>query len=181
VADRDPPLVQLVMAMMPGGSDPHKPRPLPAGLTLRSARPEHDLPVIAELYNAAFGRTGEEAITAERVARIARHPGLRPDGVFLAFEGGLAVGLGVGRLAMRTRGRPERRAGVELLAVRPGYRGRGLAHMLLHAILAWLAGQGVGYVEASTAHPAVVHLLRRHGFAELSPDALQDAGAYPAS
>jgi ribosomal protein S18 acetylase RimI-like enzyme len=140
--------------------------PLPPGLVIRTAEAPRDLAAIAELYNAAFGRSSDEAVTPERVARFAYHPGVSPLGVFLAVAGDQVVGLGVARLGVPAAGQADHRGAVELLAVRPGYRRRGLARALLDAILDWLEGQGVTRVEASTERPAVVGLLAQHGFVE---------------
>lgn len=170
--DRDEPLTHFELILPAGTSEPDdRParRPLPAGIELRTADPARDLPAIAELYNAVFGRQGTDAVTPERVARIARHPGIRPEGVLLAFAGDLPVALGVGRIAARGQGDAEpggtgRRGAIELLAVRPGHGGQGLAHALLHFLLAWLASEGITRVEASAASPVAAHLLAQHGF-----------------
>jgi len=140
--------------------------PLPDGIVLRTAEAPRDLAPIADLYNAAFGRVGAEAVTPQRVARFAFHPGLNPLGVFLAFDGEQAVGLGVARLSVPAGGKTDHRGAVELLAVRPQYQRRGLGHALLATILAWLEGQGVTRVEVGTDRPAVIGLLRQHGFRE---------------
>jgi ribosomal protein S18 acetylase RimI-like enzyme len=150
--------------------------PLPAGIALRTAQAPRDLAPIAELYNAAFGRDGDDAVTPQRVARFAYHPGLSPLGVFLAYAGDQAVGLGVARLAVPAPGQADHTGAVELLAVRPGFRRRGLAHALLDAILSWLAQQGVTLVEASTDRPAVIGLLMAHGFMETAAPAAGNAG-----
>lgn len=162
--DCAPPFVRLELVLPDARSGDGW--PLPPGVSIRHAEAPRDLVPIAELYNAAFGRDGDEAVTPQRVARFAYHPGVSPLGVFLAFSGDQAVGLGVARLGMAAAGETEHRGAVELLAVRPGYRQRGLARALLGAILDWLAEQGVTRVEASTDRPAVVCLLTQHGFVE---------------
>ncbi|MGC9336335.1 MAG: GNAT family N-acetyltransferase [Anaerolineae bacterium] len=137
---------------------------LPSGISLRTADPETDLGTIADLYNAAFEREPSDRITAEKVAAYARHPGLGPSGVMLAFDGHLAVGMAVARLEVRASGSETRDGSVELLAVHPAYWGLGLATALTHRALSWLAGQGVKTVSATTDHPAALAILRRFGF-----------------
>jgi GNAT superfamily N-acetyltransferase len=144
---------------------------LPAGMSLRAADPETDLGTIADLYNAAFEREPSDRITAEKVAAYARHPGLGPSGVMLAFDGHLAVGMAVARLEVRASGSEAREGSVELLAVHPAYWGLGLATALTHRALSWLAGQGVKKVSATTDHRAALAILRRFGFQAVGGEA----------
>jgi ribosomal protein S18 acetylase RimI-like enzyme len=160
--ESDPPLVRVELSLPAAGGC----WPLPAGLVLRTAEAPRDLAPIADLYNAAFGRVGAEAVTPQRVERFAYHPGLSPLGVFLAFDGDQAVGLGVARISLPAGGQTDHRGSVELLAVRPSHQRGGLGHALLATILAWLENQGVTRVEASTDRPAVIALLKKHGFRE---------------
>jgi ribosomal protein S18 acetylase RimI-like enzyme len=143
--------------------------PLPTGIRLRTADPATDLPLIAELYNAAFGPADPAKATPEEVARLAQHPGLDPGGVFLAFDGDLAVGLGVASVEVSTAWQTAHRGAIELLAVRPAYRRQGIGRALIGAVLAWLADQGVVTVGASAEDPVVIALLQRHGFREELP------------
>jgi GNAT superfamily N-acetyltransferase len=144
--------------------------PPPVGIHLRAVDLEADLAAIAEVYNAAYGLEGAEAITPHKVARFTWHPGLRATGAFLALEGERAVGLGVGSVEVLAPGAGARRGArahqgaVELLAVRPEYRRRGLGRALLHAVLGWLAGQGVRVVRASAEDAPALLLLQRYGF-----------------
>jgi predicted N-acetyltransferase YhbS len=148
-----------------GLEDLSLPRPQPPqGIHIRAVDPEVDLSRIAELYNAAFELVGHDAVTDDEVAAYARHPGMALPGTFLAFEGALAVGVIVGRLDVPAPGGDPRRAAVELLAVRPGYRRRGIAGALVVRMLAWLADQGVQTVVVAGGGPAVEALLRRYGF-----------------
>jgi GNAT superfamily N-acetyltransferase len=143
--------------------------PLPPGLYLRPVELDADLPQIAALYNAALGLEGAEAIAPTKVARFTWHPGLHPAGAFLAFDGELAVGLGVGSLEVPAPGASARRGAVELLAVRPEYRRQGIARALLHAVLDWLAGQDIGVVGASVEDAPALLLLQRYGFVPVPP------------
>ena len=139
----------------------------PPGIEIRSAVDLSDLSVIAELYNASFEHLRDEVTEAD-VAGYAWHPGLTAPGVFLAFEGTLAVGLIVGRLDVPAPGGETRRAAVELLVVRPGYRRRRIATVLMGRLLAWLAATGVETVGTTVGRSGSRHgvatLLERYGF-----------------
>jgi GNAT superfamily N-acetyltransferase len=143
--------------------------PLPPGLCLRPVDLEDDLSQIMALYNAAFGLEGPDAVTATKAARFTWHPGLHPTGTFLVLDGPLAVGLGVGRVEVPAPGVTAREGAVELLAVRPEYRRRGVARALLHAVLGWLAGQDVSHVRASVEDAPALLLLQRYGFVPVTP------------
>lgn len=144
--------------------------PPPPGIHLRAVDLDTDLDAIAEVYNAAYGLEGADAITPHKVARFTWHPGLSATGTFLALDGERAVGLGVGSVEVPAPGGRARRGArapqgaVELLAVRPEYRRRGIGRALLHAVLGWLAGQGVRVVRASTEDAPALLLLQRYGF-----------------
>jgi GNAT superfamily N-acetyltransferase len=137
---------------------------LPAGIRLRAVELPADLPPIIELYNAVFAPGDTARLTPEEFAHLDLHPGISPQGMFLAFAGDRAVGLGVGSVAVPAPGEGTRQGAVELLAVRPGYRGRGIGRALIHAVLAWLVGQGVCQVSASTDNAALPGMLARYGF-----------------
>ncbi len=139
-------------------------RPWPAGIGLRTAELPADLPLIAELYNAAFEDTGSDRVTPEQMACLAYHPSLSHRGILLACAGSTAVGLVVGSLDLTSANRAGRRGAIELLVVRPGYRRRGIGRALVHAILRWLADQGVSTVSASAEGSTVPALLARYGF-----------------
>jgi GNAT superfamily N-acetyltransferase len=145
--------------------------PLPPGLCLRTVALPADLPHIAALYNAAFGLDDPEAVTPDQVAPFRRHPGLDPSGAFLALDGDLAVGVGVGSVEVPAAGDATRRGAVELLAVQPAYQRRGIGRALLHAVLGWLAGRGVAVVEAVVQAPTPLAMLERYGFARVAPAA----------
>ncbi len=146
------------------------PPDLPPGVVLRPANLVVDLPAIDELIRVAFATPPASALDGDRleneaeVAGLVRHPGLAPPGIFLALMGELAVGLGVARIEVPAAGDSTRRAAVELLAVRPDYRRRGIARALLRRLLGWLAERGVQSVLASTDDPIVAALLESHGF-----------------
>ena len=140
--------------------------PLPAGIRLRTVDLAADLPRIAALYNAAFGLDSPDAITAELVAQFTWHPGLHPNGAFLAFDGHRAVGLGVGSVEVPAPGGRVRYGAVELLAVHPDHQRRGIGRALLHAVLGWLWGQGVSVAGASAQDLAPLAMLQRYGFVE---------------
>lgn len=139
----------------------------PPGIEVRSAVAATDLSIIADLYNAAFERI-EDRVTEADIAGYARHPGLAAHGVFLAFDGALAVGMVVGRLDVPAPGGETRRAAIELLAVRPGYRRRGIGATLIGDLLARWASIGVETVGAAVGPPGrdmgVGTLLERYGF-----------------
>jgi len=138
--------------------------PWPAGIGLRTAELPADLPLIAELYNAAFEDTGTDQVTPEQMACLAYHPSLSHKGILLAFAGNTAVGLVVGSLDLTSAERAGRQGAIELLVVRPGYRRRGIGRALVHAILRWLADQGVSAVSVSAEGSTVPALLARYGF-----------------
>lgn len=152
----------------------------PPGILLRLANSaaglEADLPALVELCEASLlpaaapVPAGDEGLACAEVAGLARHPGLAPPGVLVAFDGPLAVGMAVGRVEMPAAAESTRRAAVELLVVRPGYRRRGIARALLGRLLAWLAERGVETVVATTDQPVVAAMLKRYGFRPSTAD-----------
>ena len=162
-------LVAYELAGLGAGQGPPPPD-LPPGIVLRPANLPADLPAINTLYQivfappAASAPDGDNTENQAEVAGLIRHPGLAPPGIFLALHGELAVGLGIGRIEVPSAGDTTRRAAVELLAVRPAYRRRGIARALLRRLLSWLAERGVQTVLASTDDPIVAALLESHGF-----------------
>jgi len=146
---------------------------LPPGITLRPVNPACDEAIIAELYNAAF-REPLEKVTARDVAGYARHPGLEHEGVFLAFDGPLAVGLVVGRVDVPAPGGAGHRGAVELLAIRPGYRRRGIGRALIIRVFRWLAEHQVRRVGATAENPAIVGILESYGFRPAPPPGPQE-------
>lgn len=150
------------------GHLPLSPEP-PPGIVLQLAKSAADLaaslPAMVELCRVSFPPAiTEEAMACAEVADLVRHPGLAPPGALLAFDGDLAVGLALGRVEVPAAGEGSRRAAIELLAVRPGYRRRGIGRALLGQLLAWLAARGVDTVVASTDDPVVAAMLEGHGF-----------------
>lgn len=143
--------------------------PLPAGVRVRVADLAGDRSLIAELYNAVFEPDSPGKVSAGEVAHFAQHPGLDPGGVFLAFDGELAVGLGVGSLQVPGATETARRGAIELLAVRPGYRRRGIGRALIYRVLSWLAAQGVSTAGVSAEPPFLLRVLKRYGFREIAP------------
>ena len=141
---------------------------LPPGITLRPVNQASDEAVIAELYNAAF-REPLDKVTARDVAGYARHPGLEHEGVFLAFDGPLAVGLVVGRVDVPAPGGDAHRGAVELLAIRPGYRRRGIGRALIFRVFRWLVEHQVWRVGAAAENPAIVGILKSYGFRPTPP------------
>ena len=107
--------------------------------------------------------------TPDEIANYARHPGLEPAGVHLALDGDLVVGLGVGRMELAGPGSQSHQGVIELLAVRPGYRRRGIGRALVHNLLDWLVAQGAAMVGASAENAAVVDVLKKYGFQRLEP------------
>lgn len=136
----------------------------PPGIVLRTADMVADLPAMIELCRASFVLAADKAVACGEVAGLVRHPGLAPPGVLLAFDGELAVGMVAGRIEVPAAGDGIRQAAVELLAVRPGYRRRGIGRALLGRLLAGLAERGVDTVVASTDDPIVGAMLESHGF-----------------
>jgi ribosomal protein S18 acetylase RimI-like enzyme len=58
---------------------------------------------------------------------------------------------------------------VELLAIRPGYRRRGIGRALIYQVFRWLAEQQVRRVGATAENQAVVDILVRYGFRPAPP------------
>ena len=142
--------------------------PLPPGIRLRAVDQALDLPQVAALYNEAFSHEEGEALSPEQLARLVWHPGLSPKAAFLAFDGERVVGLGVA--SAETPGAGTRRGAVELLAVRPDYQQRGIGRALLHALLAWLAGEEIAVVRASVDDPKPLAILQHYGFVTVPAD-----------
>jgi GNAT superfamily N-acetyltransferase len=161
------PLIPLQLDDLPAAIR-HTAGPLPPGMTLRTVEQPNDFPLIAELYNAAFGLSDTRAVTPEQVAGLAHHPGLSAREAFLVFAGEQAVGLGVGSVELPPPGGASRRGAVELLAVRPGYRRRGIGRALLHAVLSRLHDLGVAQVAASVERAGPLTMLTRYGFRPVS-------------
>lgn len=140
---------------------------LPAGIHIAAVDLPGDLVRISALHNAALGLEGEDALTPKQLADFTRHPGLDLTGAFLAFEGDLAVGVGVGSVEVPAPGGSPRRGVVELLAVLPEHRRQGIGRALLHTVLDWLAEQGVTTVLASVEDLVPLTMLQRYGFAQV--------------
>jgi GNAT superfamily N-acetyltransferase len=140
---------------------------LPPHIRLRAVDLDGDVPRIADVYNAAFGLEGRDALTAEQVLQLTWHPGLKPKGAFLAYDGERAVGLAVGSVDVPVPGGAAHRGAVEVLAVQPDYQQRGIGRALLHAVLSWHVEQGVKVVVASVEAPRPLAILRHYGFTPL--------------
>jgi ribosomal protein S18 acetylase RimI-like enzyme len=138
--------------------------PLPAGHYVRPVELDADASLIAELYDAIFQPDDPSKVTPQEVTRLDQHPGLSPTGVFLAFDRELAVGLAVGRVDVPKPDHAGHRGAIELLAVRPGYRRRGIGRALIYAVLGWLADRDVVTVSAAVEDPEVQGVLKRYGF-----------------
>jgi GNAT superfamily N-acetyltransferase len=164
---KDPPLIHLQLAD-PVAALARLDGAPPPGIRLRTVELPADLPPIVELYNAVFAPGDAAALTPAEFAHLDLHPGISPRGMFLAFAGEQAVGLVVGSVAVPAPGEGRRQGAVELLAVRPAYRGRGIGQALIHAVLAWLVGRGVSQVSASTDNAALPEILARYGFRRLT-------------
>lgn len=161
-------LVTYELDGLQAGHLPRLPEP-PPGIVLRLAKSAADLaaalPAMVELCKVSFPPAiTEEAVACAEVADVVRHPGLAPPGALLAFDGDLVVGLALGRVEVPAAGEGSRQAAIELLAVRPGYRRRGIGRVLLGRLLAWLAARGVDTVVASTEDRVVAAMLEGHGF-----------------
>ena len=139
--------------------------PPPPGIRLCATGLPADLGRIVTVYDAAFGLEGEDALTAAQLAGLSRHPGLDLTGAFLAIDGERAVGVGMGSVEVPAPGGEPHRGAVELLAVLPGYRRRGIARALLHNVLVWLVKQGVTVVEATVEDVIALAMLEGYGFA----------------
>ncbi len=141
--------------------------PLPSNIRLRAVDRARDLPQIAALYNLTLPHDEGEFITPEQLADLVWHPGLSPKVVFLALDGDLLVGVGVGSVQVPGQGSSAGQGAVELLAVRPAYQQQGIGRALLHAVLGWLADRSVTVVGACTEHRKAARILQHYGFARL--------------
>jgi ribosomal protein S18 acetylase RimI-like enzyme len=168
--DESPSLIHLQLADL-AAAIRHTAGPLPPGMHLRTVDLPADFSLIAELYNAAFGLSGTGAVTPEQVAGLVHHPALSASAAFLVFAGEQAVGLGVASVELSPPGGTGRRGAVELLAVRPGYRRRGIGRALLHAVLSRLHDLGVRLAVASVEDAGPLAMLTRYGFRPLNPPA----------
>jgi GNAT superfamily N-acetyltransferase len=148
--------------------------PLSRRFRLRSASLASHLQGIAALYNAAFSLDGEDAITPEEMSHMTLHPGIEPDGTFLAMDGDVEVGLCVGSIEMPGPGDPGGRGYIELVVVRPEYQRLGIGRVLLNEALKWLKERGVLVVGAVVQDATPLAILQRYGFrpAGSLPDAV---------
>ena len=144
--------------------------PLPPSISLRAVKSVADLEGVADLVNAAFDSDDENAVSFEQAAKLAWHPGPEIKQSYLAFDGDLPVGVGVGCLIVPVAGEPLSRGIVELLAVRPQYWHQGIGSNLLHAVLSWLAEKGVSIVSSNLVDPIPLSMLERVGFSPTEPD-----------
>ena len=141
----------------------------PPGISLRAADPAAEAALIARLYNDAFACEPLETITPQDVTHFAWHSGLVAFRVVIAEEEGLAVGLAVGRVEVRAAGDRSLQGAVELVAVRPGYRRRGVGRALAYHLMQWLKERGAALVGATAENPVVVDVLVSYGFQPAEP------------
>lgn len=119
----------------------------------------------------AFGSTAAEA---QRLSDDEWRGRLADRAVFLAEVGSHRVGLAAGIRADQ----PE---DAELISmwVAPAWRGRGVGHRLVEAVLEWAAGEGFRGVRLWVAdgNPRAERLYARHGFARTGAVQPMAAGA----
>jgi len=127
---------------------------LPDGALIRGARIE-DAPVIARQRAAMFVDMGSKDLGDVERMRVAAEREIArglEDGSYRAWlaEAGGAVVAGGGVIMAPFQPTPTdpalRRAWIVNVYVAPGWRGRGLAHALMRAMVAWCREQGFGAV-----------------------------------
>jgi ribosomal protein S18 acetylase RimI-like enzyme len=149
--------------------------PLSRRFRLRTASLATHLHGIAALYNASFALDGDDAITPEEISQMALHPGIEPDGTFLAMDGDVEVGLCVGSIEVPGPDDPGGRGYIQLVVVRPEYQRQGIGRALLNEALKWLKERGVSVVGAVVQDTTPLAILQRYGFSLAGP--LPDAVA----
>ena len=82
------------------------------------------------------------------------------DGCFIAVDGERYVGYS----ALTINARKPTQAGSGGTAVRPEYRGRGIATALKAKTLAWARAHGIGRLATSSDNPAMVRVNEKFGF-----------------
>ena len=133
----------------------------PPGVVIRGIDPEHDLPVVHEVFLEAF--RGDDAYLPEPldrwIERVKSSPGFAPDVWLLALVDDRPVGALLGSLVAD-------RGHVNELGVLPEARGRGIGEALLRRSLAMFGERGVARVtlEVDTANPTeALRLYERVG------------------
>jgi ribosomal-protein-alanine N-acetyltransferase len=127
-----------------------------ASIRLATAR-VGDLSAAMRVMEAAFDPAYGEAWSTAQLLTLFALPSAR---VSLAWDGDTACGFSAARLAG-----PE--SELLLLAVDPGWRGRGVGRMLMNDWMAWAKEEGAEeYFLEMRADNDAVHLYERTGFSE---------------
>ena len=127
-----------------------------ASIRLATAR-VGDLSAAMRVMEAAFDPAYGEAWSTAQLLTLFALPSAR---VSLAWDGDTACGFSAARMAG-----PE--SELLLLAVDPGWRGRGVGRMLMNDWMAWAKDEGAEeYFLEMRADNDAVHLYERTGFSE---------------
>jgi ribosomal protein S18 acetylase RimI-like enzyme len=125
-------------------------RQLPAGFSIRQVEGEHEAAELATLHRDAFGTPH---MTTERRLALMRTAHYDPalDLVAITSEG-VRAAYGMGSISPKENELTGRNACyTDLFATHPAYRGRGLAHALLVALLRLLKARGYGTAKLNTS------------------------------
>jgi len=145
---------------------------LPAGLRLRTFRPDHDEDAVVDVNRRAFAWHPEQgAMTAADLRAARSESWFRPEGFLLAVDAADTVlGFHWTKVHPDVGGRPM--GEVYVLAVDPRARGRGLGGALTVAGLRYLAAAGLDramlYVESD--NEAALATYRKLGFVDWDVD-----------
>lgn len=123
-----------------------------------------DIPVLAGLR----GKDEGGGTTKDRMQRYfagKHHPqhALGPRVVWMAEEGGRAIGYAAGHLSQRFGSEGE----LQWIYVRPDYRGAGVAAELLRLLAAWFQQQGARRICVNSGDERAQRFYRRHGATDL--------------
>jgi mycothiol synthase len=136
--------------------------PPPAGVTVRSYRPDDDDAAVVEVLAAAYAGTADGGWTLERFRERRGYDWFRPEDLLVADAGGDRLD-GLHWLKRRDADVGE----VYNLAIHPDAQGRGLGAVLLTAGLVHLAEVGIrdALLWVDLANETAVRLYAAHGFA----------------
>jgi mycothiol synthase len=164
---------------------PRDPRPMPAGVTLRTFRPGQDEDAWRRVNARAFARHAEQGRMSDADLRAReREPWFDPAGFLLAERDGVILGFVWTKVHPAGEHGPDEVGELYVVGVDPDAQGLGLGGALTSAGMDHLAGRGLAeailYTDSDNA--VAVHTYERLGFAVEAIDrmlTLDTAGSPP--